>query len=82
MMGAPSGATSEDVSTVQFDGKDVKTIQAEATIDIASINTREQKRDDHLRSPDFFDAAKFPTITFKSKRVEAVSPESSSSSAI
>lgn len=56
--------------TVQFDGKDVKTIVAQATIDVASIDTREPKRDEHLRSADFFDAAKFPTITFASKRVE------------
>lgn len=56
--------------TVQFDGKDVGTIVAQATIDVASIDTREPKRDDHLRSADFFDAASFPTITFASKRVE------------
>lgn len=56
--------------TVQFDGKDVSTIVAQATIDVASIDTREPKRDDHLRSADFFDAARFPTITFASKRVE------------
>lgn len=42
----------------------------EATIDAASIDTGEAKRDEHLRSPDFLDAAKFPTITFTSKRIE------------
>lgn len=42
----------------------------EATIETASINTREAQRDAHLKSADFFDAEKFPTITFKSKRVE------------
>jgi polyisoprenoid-binding protein YceI len=41
-----------------------------ATIDVNSVNTREQKRDDHLRSADFFEVAKFPTITFVSKRAE------------
>jgi polyisoprenoid-binding protein YceI len=41
-----------------------------ATIDAASINTREPKRDEHLKSADFLDVAKFPTITFKSKRIE------------
>lgn len=56
--------------TVQFDGKDVGTIVAQATIDVASIDTRDPKRDDHLRSADFFDAARFPTITFASRRVE------------
>jgi polyisoprenoid-binding protein YceI len=38
-----------------------------ATIDIDSVNTASEKRDGHLKSPDFFDAAKFPAITFKSK---------------
>jgi polyisoprenoid-binding protein YceI len=42
----------------------------EATIQTASIDTANEKRDEHLRSPDFLDAAKFPTITFKSKRIE------------
>jgi polyisoprenoid-binding protein YceI len=41
-----------------------------ASIEAASIDTANQKRDDHLRSPDFFDVAKFPTITFTSKKVE------------
>jgi polyisoprenoid-binding protein YceI len=58
--------------TVSFDGRNFSSVKAEAVIDAGSINTREKKRDDHLRSADFFDAAKFPTITFKSKRVENV----------
>ena len=47
----------------------------EITIDAASINTREPQRDDHLRSPDFLDVAKYPTLTFRSKRVEPLGPE-------
>jgi polyisoprenoid-binding protein YceI len=46
-----------------------------ATIDVASITTNEEKRDAHLRSDDFFNAEKFPNITFASKRVERVDAE-------
>lgn len=42
----------------------------EATIEAASVDTRNEKRDEHLRGADFLDVAKFPTITFKSTKVE------------
>lgn len=41
-------------------------------IDASSVNTNEPNRDQHLRSPDFFDVEKYPTLTFKSKRVEVI----------
>jgi len=58
--------------TVVYDGKNLKNAKVDATIEVASIDTREAKRDEHLRTPEFFDVAKYPTITFKSKRVQQV----------
>lgn len=55
---------------IVYDEADVTKSAADITIDAASINTREAKRDEDLRSPNFLDVAKYPTITFKSKRVE------------
>ncbi len=48
---------------------------AEVTIEVASINTRQAQRDDHLRTNEFFDAPSFPQITFRSTGVEAVSED-------
>ena len=56
--------------TVVYDKDDATKSTVEATIDVKAINTRDEKRDAHLKGPDFFDVAKFPTITFKSTKVE------------
>ena len=53
-----------------LDEKDVTKSSIEATIDVASVDTNNAKRDEHLRSPDFFDVEKFPSMTFKSTKVE------------
>lgn len=47
---------------------DITKSSVSVTVPIASIDTGVKKRDDHLRSPDFFDAKKYPTMTFKSKK--------------
>src|SRR5580704_6171639 len=57
--------------TVNFDEANPFNSTIEVTIDVASIHTREEKRDEHLRSADFFDAAKYPNITFVSKGIAA-----------
>ena len=56
--------------TVTLDDKDLRKSSVHATIEAASITTGVDKRDAHLRSPDFFDVTKFPTLTFKSTKVE------------
>jgi polyisoprenoid-binding protein YceI len=56
--------------TVNIDEKDIAKSKVDVTIEMASINTNITKRDDHLRSADFFDVAKFPTMTFVSTKVE------------
>lgn len=58
--------------TLDLDDKDITKSTVEVTIDLASVNTHEPKRDGHLKSPDFFDVAKFPTATFKSTKVQKV----------
>jgi polyisoprenoid-binding protein YceI len=58
-----------------LDAADPSKSTVEVIIQAASINTREPQRDEHLRSADFLDVANYPTITFKSKRNEAVELE-------
>jgi polyisoprenoid-binding protein YceI len=54
---------------VHLDDKDITKSSVEAVIDANSINTNEPPRDTHLKSPDFFNVAQFPTLTFKSTSV-------------
>jgi polyisoprenoid-binding protein YceI len=53
---------------VKYDAKRPEAAKVSVSIDVASITTRDEKRDAHLRSADFFDAQQFPTITFQSRR--------------
>ncbi|HTM16772.1 MAG TPA: YceI family protein [Terracidiphilus sp.] len=55
-----------------LDEADVTKSSIEATIEAASINTREEQRDTHLKSADFFDVEKYPTLTFRSTRVSRI----------
>ena len=55
---------------IDVDKDDITKSSTSATIEVASIDTREPQRDAHLKSPDFLDAEKFPQITFTSKKVE------------
>ncbi len=55
---------------INFDEANPENTTVFVEIDASSINTREAQRDGHLKSPDFLDAANFPVLTFKSKRVE------------
>jgi len=56
--------------TLKYDSEDVSKSSLDATIETKSIDTRVDMRDNDLRSPNFLDVEKYPTITFKSKRVE------------
>ena len=56
--------------TIEYDGKDIKTVKSDVTIDVKAVNTQNERRDADLRSPNFFDVGNHPNLTFKSKRVE------------
>lgn len=66
MVSNVKGEFSKVAGKVSYDEKKPEATVVEATIDATTINTREPKRDAHLKSPDFFDTEKFPAITFKS----------------
>src|SRR5271170_6463218 len=61
--------------SLAFDEQNPSASHAEATIEVASVDTREPQRDGHLRTGDFFEAEKYPHMTFKSTAVERVSSD-------
>ena len=63
------GEFSKVTGTVVYDPKDPASATVEATIDVTTINTREPRRDSDLKSGNFLDVEKYPTMTFKSKKV-------------
>jgi polyisoprenoid-binding protein YceI len=56
-------------------GEHLTSAKAHGTVKVASVDTNESQRDDHLRSPDFFDAQQYPELRFESTRVEALDDE-------
>ncbi len=69
------GAFRNVKGTVVYDPDDVTQSSVETTIDAASIGTRDDQRDAHLRSADFFDVEHYPVLTFKSKSVRRTDGE-------
>lgn len=63
------GSFSGVTGTVVYDPKNIAATKVEATINADTVNTNEPKRDGHLKTPDFFDVAKFPTMKFVSSKV-------------
>ena len=70
MVSNVNGSFNVKSGTVNVDEKDITKSTVEAVLDATTVNTANAKRDEHLRAPDFFDTAKYPTITFKSNKVE------------
>jgi polyisoprenoid-binding protein YceI len=76
MISTVKGAFGDVRGTVWIDDSDATTAVVDITIQVASIDTRQEQRDAHLRSANFFDVARFPTITFRSRSVEGDHRES------
>jgi len=58
--------------TIDFDPADPSKSKVDVSVDTTSVDTREPKRDEHLRSPEFLDVEKFPKMTFVSKQIDKV----------
>lgn len=75
MISKVRGSFQNFTGTVEFDEQNPSNSSVNVQIEAASINTRDAKRDAHLTSPDFLDAANHPYLSFVSKRVEVVDSE-------
>src|SRR5262249_14110472 len=71
MVSTVRGTLGKVTGTIDYDGKTAESIKADVTIDLATLNTDNDSRDKDLKSDNFFDIAKNPTVKFKSKRVQA-----------
>src|SRR5258708_13999585 len=74
MISNVKGQFQKTSGTITINGSDPTSAKIDAPVDATSIDTRVEKRDAHLKSPAFLDVDKFPTITFKSTKVEADGP--------
>ncbi len=68
------GEFKDYTGTASFNPADLSTIKANFTVQVGSVDTRDEKRDGHLKSADFFDVEKFPTMTFVSKSAKQTAP--------
>ncbi len=68
----PSANFSDIQGTISVDNAKPANSSVNVTIPLASLNTNVKALDDHLKTPDFFDAAKYPNITFKSTKVQSL----------
>jgi polyisoprenoid-binding protein YceI len=75
-LGTTRGKFTNFTGRIEVDREHSENSSVTAQIDIHSIDTRIKKRDDHLRSPEFFDVEKFPNMTFKSRRVKRTGAQS------
>lgn len=74
MISNVKGKLSGVTGTLTLNESDISKSSVEASIPVASLNTGDEQRDGHLKSADFFDAEKFPAMTFKSTAVVANGP--------
>ncbi len=74
MVSNVKGDFTKSRGTIIIDDQDIANWKIEVIIDSSSVSTDHAKRDEHLRSPDFFDVAKYPNITFVSKKVTKADP--------
>ena len=70
MISSVRGRFSAVSGSIEVPGDDFAHAQVQATIGVASIDTRQEQRDAHLKSPDFFDVEKYPEMSFVSRSVE------------